>query len=236
VAWRECLVHQGEGFLAFDRGALARKPLGIQRHLLRRAIAAHRPGLRDIDFVAIERALAFIRNPTRTRQRDLVAGLRLSVEGEHLWLAGWGADLPGDEWPQVAENEVIPLEIPGSLRLEGGWRLRAGLVELSAETMAQVFSNEDPFQAWLDLGKIEAPLIVRTRQPGDRFQPLGMGGQEVRLAEFMLNHKLPRRARAGWPLVCCGEAIAWVAGLRMDERFCLRPESQSAIYLSMERL
>ena len=234
-AWKDCLVRQGDGFLAFDRGALARQPMGIQRHLLRRAIAIHRPGLRDIDFASIERVLAFIRNPTRTGQRDLVAGLRLSLEGECLWLASWGADLPGDKWPQLTEGQIIPLEAPGSIQLEGDWRLHAEPVELSVGIRAQALENEDPFRAWLDLAQIGAPLFVRARRPGDRFQPLGMGGGAVRLAEFMLNQKLPRRARAGWPLVCCGEEIAWVAGLRLDERYRLEPASQSAIFLRLER-
>ena len=48
--------------------------------------------------------------------------------------------------------------------------------------------------AYLDHDAVDLPLSVRCRQPGDRFQPLGMG--HTRVSDFMINEKIPQRARS----------------------------------------
>ena len=34
----------------------------------------------------------------------------------------------------------------------------------------------------------------------------------MKISDFMINQKIPQRARAGWPLVCYGDEIVWVTG------------------------
>lgn len=72
--------------------------------------------------------------------------------------------------------------------------------------------------AFLALEKLEFPLIIRTPQEGDRFQPFGMKGQQ-KLSDFMINNKIPRNLKYGLKLLVSGKKIAWVAGYRIDERF-----------------
>ena len=105
AAWGQCCLVDSEAAVAFDTGGLRDQPKGVQRRLIRRAIARLRPGLRDIDYETVDRALDFLTSPTRTGQMDLAAGLRLEMEGERLWIADWKADLPGANWPQLAPGE-----------------------------------------------------------------------------------------------------------------------------------
>jgi tRNA(Ile)-lysidine synthase len=76
---------------------------------------------------------------------------------------------------------------------------------------------------------------VRTMHAGDRFQPLGMGGQSVKLQDFFVNVKLPKRARAKWPLVCVKDEIAWVAGLRIAHPFRVTENTKRALQLQLRR-
>jgi hypothetical protein len=39
---------------------------------------------------------------------------------------------------------------------------------------------------------------------------------------------VPRAARQGWPLLVAEERIAWVCGLRLDERFAIRESTSAA--------
>ena len=228
-AWTVCVREHGGGFVALDSAELARQLVGVQRHLVRKAIAWLRPGLRDIDFQAVEGTLCFLADPPATRQRDLVAGLRLLLDEGSLWIAAWEADLPAGGWPQLNPREALTLEVPGELCLPDGWRLHAEKIEFSSAVRAEAMANPDPYQAWADLEALDLPVLVRGRQPGDRFKPLGLEGHSIKIADFMINKKLPRRARPGWPLVCSGEQVVWLPGLQLGHSFRLKPDTRKAL-------
>ncbi len=236
TAWQSCWLEQGAGFVALGVANLRRQPLGLQRRLLRRAMAVLRPGLRDIDFSTVERGLRFLGCASRSNRCDLAGGLRLEMEYERLWLATWEADLPGGDWPQIEPGKQVELAAPGESDLAGGWRLtvdtRAGGVDL----LAQACTNADPYQAWLDKDRLAFPLTLRARQPGDRFYPFGLGGHSIKLSDFMTNRRLPRRARAGWPLVVSGEQVAWLPGYQIGESYALREHTRQALYLKLRRI
>jgi tRNA(Ile)-lysidine synthase len=233
-AWEASLLERGRGYLALDQATLSAQPLGIQRRLVRRAIAALRPGLRDIDFAAVARALDFSATPSASGQIDLIAGLRLRVESQRLWLAAWEADLPDSEWPQISPEVEITVEVPGMTQLNSDWILQSELVEDAETGRKQAMGNNDPNQVWLDLDAIQTPLYLRARRPGDRLAPLGMGGKSMKISEFMVNVKLPQRARGGWPLVFCAEGLVWAAGLQLAHPFRIRPKTTRLLHLSLD--
>jgi tRNA(Ile)-lysidine synthase len=235
AAWQEVCLEQGAGFVAFDIQSLQRQPLALQRRLVRRGMAALRPGLRDIDFAAVERALNFVRAPTRSQVQDLAAGLRLELDGERLWVAAWTADLPGAQWPQVTAQREYLLNAPGELELPGGWRLRAKLIPASTANFDEIRLNQDPWLAWVDAESLSWPVTVRGRLPGERFQPLGMGEHSLKLSDFFINQGVPRRARPNWPLMISQETVVWVAGLRLAQPFAVHPDSQQLIVFSLGR-
>ncbi len=234
-AWQETLIQCGDGYLTFAGPLLHRQPEALRRRWLRRAVQALRANLRDLDYAAMQRGLAVLDNPQQRGSVDLVAGLRLFWEGDQLWLASWEADLPGQDWPQLPPGVQLSLPVPGGLTLPGGWQLTAERLELTPERLAEALSNPDPYQTWLDTSNLPLPLTVRARQPGDRLQPLGMNGQSVKIADLMVNQKLPRRARLRWPLVCTAETIVWVPGLRASHSYRLLPTSPITCHLQINR-
>lgn len=76
-----------------------------------------------------------------------------------------------------------------------------------------------PERACLDADKLQFPLRLRHWQPGDWFCPLGMGGKRQKLQDFFSNHKLSRFEKGQVWLLESGGEIAWVVGMRLDERF-----------------
>ena len=67
---------------------------------------------------------------------------------------------------------------------------------------------------------LRLPLAVRSRQPGDRFRPLGMGGREKKLQDFLVDRKVAREERDSLPLVVDGaDRIVWVVGSRWPRIF-----------------
>jgi len=75
---------------------------------------------------------------------------------------------------------------------------------------------------------------VRPRQPGDRFQPLGMS-QPKKLGEFMIDSKIPSAWRQRIPLVCSPKHILWVVGWRIDERVKVTNDTKQVLCLKFER-
>jgi len=210
-AWRESLRQVGDGFVSFNGKLFNEQQVGMQRRLVRRAMDQLRPGLRDIGFETVERALVCLRRPIQRGQVDLASGLRLFVEGETVWVATWEVDLPGMEWPEV-RGEPVKLTRPGSISLENGWELVLEDVFDVKEGKRLAYENSDPYTAWLDADQLPGELEVRSRREGDCIKPLGMEGHSVKITDLMVNVKIPRRARAGWPLVCCPDEVLWVPG------------------------
>ena len=231
-AWQDCCLELVATGIALKIDSLLAQPLGIQRRLVRHAISILRPGLRDIDFSAIERTLLFLLEPTRSEQLDLTNGLRLLREGDKLWIANWKGDLPTDDWPQI-NSTPRQLTIPGCIDLHGKWHLRATYVMDIQKATAQAADNTDPFQAWIDLWTPQSSLLIRPPLPGDRFQLLGMNGRQVKLSDFFVNVKMPRRVRRNWPLVCLGNDIVWIPGYRISHTHRLTVSSTQVIFLQL---
>jgi tRNA(Ile)-lysidine synthase len=235
ASWRACCLEQGSDCVALDEAAFAGQAVALQRRVLRQAVAALRPGLRDVDYEAIERGRGFLLDPKRMGQCSLVGGLFLLREAGRVWLASWEAELPSAGWPQLPSDEPQALYIPGELLLPGGWALVAGDLLAIDGVRHLVHANPDPFQAWLDAAALPGPLVVRRRRSGDRLQPLGMAGHSVKISDLMVNLRIPQRLRLAWPLVCAGDEIVWVPGCRQSMLGRVRAETGRVVCLSLKK-
>src|SRR5207244_9505984 len=77
---------------------------------------------------------------------------------------------------------------------------------------------DGPCDESIDFDRLAFPLSIRAPVPGDRFEPLGMGGNSMPLADFFRGRHVPRDRRVGIPLVCDQHGIVWVVGHRIAER------------------
>ncbi len=237
AAWLRTLVKAETSQVTLSAPVLETMPRGLRRNILRKAMESLRPNLRNLDFEILERAANFIQagnhphNTTGgTRQIDLSAGLHLYQEGDAILMAGLEADLPRSHWPLMAGLRAV--QFNGSVHLNEHFSLSADEVEIGMARAAAP-ENGDSFTAWLDADLVGGVLTVRTRRAGDGFSPLGMEGKTVKLQDFYINVKLPRRARAGWPLVCAGEQIVWVPGFRLAHPFRITEKTQRALKLAI---
>jgi tRNA(Ile)-lysidine synthase len=72
--------------------------------------------------------------------------------------------------------------------------------------------------ASLDLAKLEFPLTLRRWQKGDSFYPFGMTRKQ-KLSDYFINAKISLSEKEETWVVCSGTRIAWIVGLRADNRF-----------------
>lgn len=85
-------------------------------------------------------------------------------------------------------------------------------------------------------GAVHLPLGVRSRRPGDRFQPIGAPGTR-KLQDFFVDRKVPRADRDAVPLVVDGrDRIVWVVGQSVAQDFRVTDPSQGVILLKVRHL
>ena len=112
-----------------------------------------------------------------------------------------------------------------------------GLTVRSSEVETPAFSErrqQNPDEAFLDEAVCRGEMRLRSFQPGDRFIPLGLGG-EKKLQDFFVDEKVPRRMRLRVPLLDVGGRIAWVVGYRIDDRFKMTPSTRRCVHFEVVR-
>ncbi len=229
-AWAET-VREADGAFVFDLERWSQLPLSLQRHLLREAIRRLRRRLRNINWVHIENALEVVNEKPAGSAATLPQGLMLFKSYDHFTVgeAPIEPDLP------LLTVDQVPLTVPGVTPLPGSpWRLVAEVLPRGATPSAEELGR-DRWEALLDFERAGADLVARRRRPGDRFQPLGMGGRYKRLNEFMINAKIPRNVRDRLPIIASPTLIVWVAGWRPDERVRVTEATRQVLCLTFRR-
>jgi tRNA(Ile)-lysidine synthase len=105
-------------------------------------------------------------------------------------------------------------------------------VKERAETPTELDMDHLVRGEYFDYNKIELPLVVRNRRPGDRFQPLGMEGSK-KLKDFFIDEKVPRALREQLPIVLAGDTIIWVAGYRIGHSVRITPETTAVLTVEL---
>lgn len=245
--WTQVVREESEQAIDFDLAAWRALPLALRRATLRQAVYRLRPQLRDVDFVHIKQAVEIASGGITGAQATLPRGLCLTVDYRTLRLAA--ADKPPrrPEWPLLWDDASIPVAVPGETALPASqlaahhgagspeWWLEATLWDGERDT---ALTNPDRWTAYLDADQLGPHPALRRRRPGDRFQPLGMGGHDVEVADLMINAKIPRRWREHVPLLIHDrpgsaeeEEIAWLVGWRIDERVKITARTRRTVRL-----
>ena len=97
------------------------------------------------------------------------------------------------------------------------------LIEIPRRKVADLVKGSET--AHLNAEMAQFPLEVRNGRPGDRFIPLGMKGRK-KLKNYFIDEKIPSETRRKTPLLVSGDAILWVCGYRIDERYRVTEATQ----------
>ncbi|HUT28239.1 MAG TPA: tRNA lysidine(34) synthetase TilS [Sedimentisphaerales bacterium] len=126
--------------------------------------------------------------------------------------------------PEKAES--IELTVPGMTRF-GTYLIEASFVEADKDDFAgrktdsclprNEAEGKTNFVERFDSDKLKTPLLIRTRQAGDRFWPLGLAGDK-KVGKFLTSAKAPQELRDRILIVADSEKIIWVCPIRMSEQ------------------
>lgn len=220
-----------------SRDVLAQVHPAMRRRVVRIALARLRVSGKRLDWELVQRVLEGKGGPV-----DLPDGVSACFGPGEIHL--YRRRLPA---PEGGFDFLV--DVPGRYRVgpRGGqvrlWRddaaalYREGVAALLAELQEGEKRREGapdfqlgPWEAALDWDRLRPPLRLRTRRPGDRFQPLGMEGTR-KLQDVFVDLKIPRGERDAWPLLADEEGIVSIIGLRVAERVRVGPETRRLLRL-----
>jgi tRNA(Ile)-lysidine synthase len=93
--------------------------------------------------------------------------------------------------------------------------------------------SKRPDVAHLDAELIDFPLYLRHAESGDRFIPLGMNNFK-KLSDFFIDEKYSLIEKENCWLLINGEAIVWVIGQRIDNRYKITPKTKTILEIKIE--
>ena len=94
----------------------------------------------------------------------------------------------------------------------------------------------DPNIAYLDLKMLEFPLLLRKWRLGDYFYPFGMKMKKKKVSRLLIDEKVPLHEKEDIRILECSKRIAWVSGIRPDERFRVKESTEQVLVVKRELL
>ena len=160
--------------------------------------------------------------------------------GERLVLAGPLILEKGRQYLYFADQESLKiapfaykLTIPGRLEmLERNLIIEADICQGPID----IPNKGDPYREYVPLDKLATSILVRNRQAGDRFYPLGAPG-EKKLKNFFIDAHIDKFMRDRIPLlVAPNNDIIWVCGHRLSHKYKIDENTERIIELSCRKI
>jgi tRNA(Ile)-lysidine synthase len=240
---------------------LQSQPAALRIYMIREAIAELTrtrnddvaPVLETRHFALIQR---LITDGATGATLTLPGGMRATRDYKALRIVYDAAEGVDAQTPNVAgaeETRQWELEIPGvAIANALGWKVRAVISDLPAGLEGELLPPQPDlapiinagigaplprgeWRAYVDADLAGTRLTVRAWRPGDRFRPLGMTHSK-KLQDVFADAKVPRAARRTLPLVCAGDSIVWVVGVRVGDDCKLTEKTQRILILQAEPL
>jgi len=197
-----------------DRPQWMKLPRAIQRRLLHQWFARQETwsGSKELSAASAESILDLLQRGD-CGSVDIATGCRLSLGAENL------------TW-EFTQSESYPSfqclwSARGSLFLPTGASLQAKKIRVTLEILEQWENNPSWHSQWLLWRPVRGQAVhIRTRQPGDRYQPFHRS-QPKKLKELLQKAGIPSGTSRRLPCLCEWETgrILWVPGLPPAEKW-----------------
>ncbi|MCQ4574575.1 MAG: tRNA lysidine(34) synthetase TilS [Candidatus Brocadiales bacterium] len=218
------------GTCSFEADLLKHHPPFFQHFFLKEVFSRMGMSLRKMDYEHYNNVIEMVEGVTECKQIELPGRWTACLEGEELCLR----KTAGPSRPRTQSFEPVELVVPGITKLFDGREIRAEIIDEKIEDgfLEKFKTGKTPDEEIVDADRAGKKLYVRTRRDGDRFWPLGVGG-EKKLKDFFIDTKTPRWERDNVVIVASKAHPVWVVGLRIDERVKVTPKTKEVLKLSI---
>jgi tRNA(Ile)-lysidine synthase len=206
------------------------EPEPVKVELIRRGLTSSGSGERDLSQKHYEKILRLARQNISGKQIELPGSFTVQREYENLIFTRYKKKAVVGEEISIS----VTLEVPGRTQF-GQYLIEATicLAPRSGSREAGTFAGlPSKFIESFDLDKLKPPLIVRPRQDGDKFWPLGLKA-EKKIGKFLTAEKVPQEIRRKALIIADSEKIIWVWPIRMSEQTKITNTTQKVLQLKV---
>jgi tRNA(Ile)-lysidine synthase len=203
---RDICVELSENRVTLDCRKLKGLHPALVRRILRSAVEKVRGSLSGIGLVHLETLSELVFSGMTGKSVRFPGGIEAVGRGTKLLIRPVKCARSQDP-----RREALAIPSPGKYSFD------QYCFEIGFSDDAGCVPSSGPDCIRMDADKLNWPLELRFRRPGDRFRPLGMTGTK-KLQDFFTDCLLPAEDRQEVPLLCDSEKICWVAGMRIDDR------------------
>jgi tRNA(Ile)-lysidine synthase len=196
----------------------------LHGRIVRQIIAGLKGDMRELTEKHIAAVIRLIENPGPSRTVQLPGPWCVRRHYGLLVFARRRQALPSFRYTRDEIPALIDIaELGVSLRFE----------TVPIADCRAVFDNADKLAAYIAVDKSVGTVTVRQWRPGDVFYPLGAPGSK-KLKDLFSDLKIPPLERRHVPVLLFGDRIAWVCGVRLDERFKVLPGAPAVLKVTMQ--
>lgn len=210
ATYHKLLKQEEADKILLKRQDFSKEHISIQSRILRQGILKIKGNLHGVTKEHIDLALALIIEEGTGKYIDLIDNIIIAISYDDIVVTR------KDKLLKASNQEDKP-------------KLKCEILDI--DKIDNLY--KDSYTKYFDYDKVRGKLTLRTRKPGDSFQPLGMKGRK-KIKDFFIDEKVPREKRDRIQLLCDEEDIIWVVGYRISEFYKIDKETKKVLKVEIE--
>ncbi len=213
-------------------------PVALQRRIIRKGLSHLRSYLADIQFNHVESIRELCMLNRGERYLDLPGNIRVRKSYQILEI-GYASQIKksgrsGDRKSNIWEYELPLCKEKDYPKI--GIKMITEQYDYSESIRSECLSSIEKDETYIDYDKLDLPLRIRNRRPGDRFKPLN-SNYFKKVKSYFIDLKIPLYKREMISLVIDNSnRIVWIVGFQIDNRFKITEETKRILYIRKKNL
>lgn len=225
--------HSKKDHIRFSSSEIQKLPYGSQKAVLYLCLTKIDKTDAEIENRTVQRLLDFVLQGGQKKHLQLPAQIHAFRKGDIIILAP-SQTFPLDRhYPRCDGEQSCDLEESFHISLGNKSDLK-GEIATRKDYQAPASMNGLYWEAFLDVACFqEAVLHIRSIHTGDRYLPLGMNGQSIKVSDLFINKKIPAQVRKTWPVILDGSTIVWIPGFAPSHEYRVNETTQKILHLTV---
>ena len=194
-------VIEDKSFVKFDKEEFENLSYSLKARILRKSIYKLQGNVKNFSKENIDDFLNLL---------DLDTGKKI-IKGKLVFIKNYNSYDLVILNEDSDKQEIVRLNLGDQVRFKGK-KIKASRVLEKDKKSKNI--------GYFDLDKISFPLIIRSRENGDKFKPFGMNHRK-KLKDFFIDEKIDKSTRNQIPIILSENDIIWVGGYRISDDYKL---------------